>query len=91
MPPADCGSIHELIDRPHPAVTPWRGAGIQADRGRNAGRRTFKTGPWPILGSLHQSHTKRIPRDVPQQQSEVINLFGGKGHELARPNAPQEW
>jgi hypothetical protein len=35
-----------------------------------------KTRPWPILGSLDQSRTKRIPFDVPQYHSEVFILVG---------------
>ena len=84
--PSDLSRNHRRIDRLHPAVTPWRGPGIQADRGRNAGRRTVKTGPWPILGSLDQSRTKRIPLDVPQHHSEVVILLDGKGLEPALPD-----
>src|SRR5271157_1464822 len=86
--PSDLSRNHRRIDRLHPAVTPWRGPGVQADRGPNAGRRTVKTGPWPILGSLDQSRTKRIPLDVPQHQSEVVNLLNGKGLESALPDMP---
>ena len=63
-----------------------RGAGIQADQGRNAGRRTVKTGPWPILGSLDHSRTSDIPFDVPQHHSEVVILSDGKGLEPALPD-----
>ena len=84
--PSDLSLKHGRIDRLHPAVTPWRGPGIQADQGRNAGRRTVKTRPWPILGSLDQSRTKRIPFDVPQYHSEVSILLDGKGLEPALPD-----
>jgi hypothetical protein len=84
--PSDLGLKHRRIDRLHPAVTSWRGAGIQADQGRSTGRRTVKTGPWPILGSLDQSRTKRIPLDVPQHHPEVVILLDGKGLEPALPD-----
>ena len=86
--PSDLSLKHGRIDRLHPAVTPWRGPGIQADQGRNAGRRTVKTGPWPILGSLDQSRTKRIPFDVPQYHSEVVILLDREGFESALPDMP---
>src|SRR5208337_2334605 len=86
--PSDLSLKHGRIDCLHPGVTPWRGPGIQADQRRSAGRRTVKTGPWPILGSLDQSRTKRIPLDVPQHQSEVVNLLNGKGLESALPDMP---
>jgi hypothetical protein len=70
--PSDLSLKHRRIDRLHPAVTPWRGSGILADQGRRTGRRTVKAGPWPILDSLDQSRTKRIPLDVPQHHPEVV-------------------
>src|SRR5271157_3594553 len=84
--PSDLSFKHRRINRLHPAVTPWRGAGIQVDQGRSTGRRTVKAGPWPMLGSLDQSRTQRIPLDVPQHHSEVVILLDGKGLEPALPD-----
>src|SRR5271157_431216 len=77
--PSDLSFKHRRINRLHPAVTPWRGAGIQVDQGRSTGRRTVKAGPWPMLGSLDQSRTQRFPLDVTQHHSEVVILLDGKG------------
>ena len=43
-------------------------------------------GPWPILGSLDHSRTKRIPLDVPQHHWEVVILLDGEGLEPALPD-----
>jgi len=52
-----------------------------------AGRRTVEAGPRPILGSLDQSRTKRIPLDVPQHQPEVVMLLDGEGDAMREPEA----